>query len=500
MKISKKIFLVPVSMMLALTVAISSVSADSQSFSVPYQVQSGGTPGANVSVSLNANPSNVGMGGSSTLTYSPMNAVSCTGSGGNFGGGKNSSSGSHNHSTGGLTSNTTYTISCTGSNGSVASATATVTVGGAPGPSVSISANPSNVTVGGSSTISWSSSGTSSCSTNGGPWGSGSGLSTNGSQNRSDFGYSGSFTYSITCQGQNGGYANASTTVTAGGQPPQENISVTLYANGQRPSLTVERGTFISLNWTSTGSPDMCNTSWEGVVGNTGSNGVGSANYDTNFSITCYKNGAVASSDVNVYTTTPNISVTLYANGQRPEVEVPIDGPGVTLNWTSTGSPDGCNVSWDVGVKANTGSIGVGMPSQRVNYAIDCHKNGAVATSYVNVTPVLGNQNIDLRVNDKKAATVNQGQTVTLSWYVDGAVDDCWAGTVPGHNWTGRQGFGGWKWHSKVVGPVTERVNYQLHCVYQGHQFYDIVWVDVIVPPPPPPPPPVPKNITIIEF
>jgi hypothetical protein len=82
----------------------------------------GGGSSALPTVSLTASPTSITAGGSSTLSWSSTNATSCTASGGWSG--TKSTNGSQSVSP---TSNTTYTLTCTGAGGS-ASNSATVTV------------------------------------------------------------------------------------------------------------------------------------------------------------------------------------------------------------------------------------------------------------------------------------------------------------------------------------------------------------------------------------
>ena len=78
-------------------------------------------------VSLNASPTSLASGSSSTLTWSSTNATSCTASGGWSG----TKAASGTLTTGALTTTTTYTLSCSGLAGSASDAvTVTVTGGG----------------------------------------------------------------------------------------------------------------------------------------------------------------------------------------------------------------------------------------------------------------------------------------------------------------------------------------------------------------------------------
>lgn len=92
------------------------------------------------SVSLTADPNPINYNASSTLTWSAVNATTCTASG-DWSGAKNPVSGSE--STGNLTSDKTYILTCTGPGGT-ASASVTVAVNPAPILSCVLSANPSS--------------------------------------------------------------------------------------------------------------------------------------------------------------------------------------------------------------------------------------------------------------------------------------------------------------------------------------------------------------------
>ncbi|TSD05641.1 MAG: hypothetical protein Greene07147_346 [Parcubacteria group bacterium Greene0714_7] len=129
------------------------ISSASKKYTLTYTNVSP-TPVATLSVS----PTSITAGYSSALTWSSTNATSCTGTG---------------FSTGGALSGTVsvsppqtsnYSVSCTGAGGTAtASATLTVTPPSS-SPSISLTASPSTVAVGGSTTLSWTSSNASYCS------------------------------------------------------------------------------------------------------------------------------------------------------------------------------------------------------------------------------------------------------------------------------------------------------------------------------------------------
>jgi hypothetical protein len=154
-------------------------------------------------ISLRTSPNSVASGGSSTLSWSSINATSCTGSGGKLAG---TLATAGTQSTGALSASTTYTVTCTGAGGN-ASQSAPVTVS-APAPTVTISASPSTVASGASSTVTWSSTNASSCTASG----AGSGAeATSGTQSTGAL--TATSTYTLSCTGT-GGTTQQSATVT----------------------------------------------------------------------------------------------------------------------------------------------------------------------------------------------------------------------------------------------------------------------------------------------
>lgn len=155
-------------------------------------------------ITLQANPANIAGGGSGTLTWNSANATSCAASGG--WNGNRAVTGTLS-----LSPNTTtaYTLTCTGSGGS-ASASATITVTppvSTPAPTIKITASPVSITKGASSTIAWSSTNTTSCSTSG-AWGNTS-IAISGNKIVTPTLTS---SYTLTCKGA-GGQSSANTTI-----------------------------------------------------------------------------------------------------------------------------------------------------------------------------------------------------------------------------------------------------------------------------------------------
>ncbi len=120
-----------------------------------YTNQFCSTSASVVTASLSASPETIVAGQSSTLTWSSTNAVNCTSPGGFSTG--NATSGSAAVSP---VTTSAYSVICTGSNGSLANAHATVAV---VIPVLSITAKPDRVLSGGSTTVTWSATNVNSC-------------------------------------------------------------------------------------------------------------------------------------------------------------------------------------------------------------------------------------------------------------------------------------------------------------------------------------------------
>ena len=147
---------------------------------------------------LSANPTAIAAGETSTLTWSSTNATSCSGEGWTA---STATSGSEVVSP---TSTTTYGLVCSGDGGTIGDSV-TVTVSTTPPPAVSLSASPTSINQGEMSTLTWSSTHSMSCSSDG--WTTST--ATAGSESVSP---AATATYAITCSGA-GGSATDSVTV-----------------------------------------------------------------------------------------------------------------------------------------------------------------------------------------------------------------------------------------------------------------------------------------------
>jgi hypothetical protein len=211
---------------------------------------------------LSANPTTVTAGGESTLTWSSTHATACLASGGWTG----SLPASGTQASGAVTSQTTYTLTCSGAGGTSAPATATVSVV----PSAALSVYPSVIAPGGSSTLTWSSANASSCTASGGWSGT---LGTSGTQHTGGVGAT--TAYTLTCSGPGGSSmpASAQLTVSSGAMSLAPTAAAITLARTQQFTATVPGGG--AATWTVDGIAG--GNSSVGTISSTGLYTAGSA-------------------------------------------------------------------------------------------------------------------------------------------------------------------------------------------------------------------------------
>jgi hypothetical protein len=158
-----------------------------------------------------------------------------------------------------------------------------------PAPTLQLSANPSSVAAGGSTQLSWQSTGANSCQASGG-WSGAKALS--GSETMS--GVSAATTYTLACNGAGGSISqNVMISIAPPPSPPPPStppaISVSLTAS----PLQVAPGSTADLSWQSTNATS-CTASggWSGSQPTSGSAMTGPLNTDTTFNLDCSAAGA----------------------------------------------------------------------------------------------------------------------------------------------------------------------------------------------------------------
>jgi hypothetical protein len=140
---------------LMITVIHTNSGGQSSNLFAAWLTTTGGGGGTQPTASLSANPPSITSGQSSVLTWSSTNATSCTGTG--F-----TTSGTSGTATVSPAATQIYGISCTGPGGT-ATANTTVTVGTVSTPTATLSANPTSISSGQSSTLTWGSTHATSC-------------------------------------------------------------------------------------------------------------------------------------------------------------------------------------------------------------------------------------------------------------------------------------------------------------------------------------------------
>jgi hypothetical protein len=378
---------------------------------------------------LTASPITIPAGGASTLTWSSVHASACTASG--DWSGALASSGTQN--TGALSSNASFSLTCTGPGGTSLVATAAVAVN--PLPTASLTATPSAVAVGGSSTLTWSSTNADSCTASGGWSGA---LVPSGTQSTGAL--SASTTYSIICTG-------------AGGSTPPLAATVMLIAP---PSATISAspnsvmsGNASLLTWSSSNATACAGSGgWSGALAINGSQSTGPLTTASAYSLTCVGPGGVTPPVVASVSILPLPVVTLAAVPAAVAV-----GGSATLTWSASNAT-ACTASggWS-GSVAPSGTQSAGPVSAATVYSLSCTGSGGTssASATVNIVPT-----VTLSVTPSVVAS---GAGSTLTWSSSNATS-CTAS----NGWTGPQATSG----TQATALVSATTSYSLICSGAG--------------------------------
>ncbi len=194
-------------------VAVAKYAGDNSKVYLYRHAASGGSTAP--TVSLSASPASVPAQSTSTLTWSATNANACTASDGWTGG--KATSGSETR--GPFSAASTFTLTCSNTQGVNASRSVTVTVTTAtPAPTLALGATPNLLTAGDHTQLSWSTQNAASCNASGAWAGA---KATSGSETSAAL--NASTTFNLDCTGSGGAVARSvSVTVTAPTTPPPE--------------------------------------------------------------------------------------------------------------------------------------------------------------------------------------------------------------------------------------------------------------------------------------
>jgi hypothetical protein len=322
--------------------------------------------------SISANPTNINVGQSSTLTWSSMNSTRCIGTGFST---NNAVSGSLVVTPSG---NTTYSISCD-AGGVAATASQTVTVNSTL--SASLTASPTTVVSGGSSTLTWTSNATTKCV--------GTNFSTaNATSGTQVVNPTANTTYSIACD-SGGTPVNASATVMVSA------VTASLSAN----PATILNGQSSTLTWSSNGSRCV-GTGFQTGNAPSGTLSV-SPTANTTYSIACDNGGATTPA-----TTTVTVNPVTASLSASPATIT--SGGSSTLSWSSNGTRCIGNGFSTANAASGTQSV---SPTITTTYSVACDAGGAATTAPTTVT-VTGTPSASIMSN----VTAVPSNVATISW------------------------------------------------------------------------------------
>ena len=405
-------------------------------------------------VSLQVNPSTVGLGGTTQLSWTSSTATSCSASGG-WAGGK-ATSGTETSSA--LSANATFTLSCTGSGGTASDTKSVAAVGP---PTVSLAVNPATVASGGTTALSWTTNSATSCTASGG-W---SGTKTPVGSTTSAA-LTASTTFTLTCTGV-GGTGSDSKTVTVV-VPPAVSLTAT-------PS-TVASGAKTQLSWTSSNA-SSCTASggWSGAQPTSGTATSAALTANTTFTLTCTGAGGNA---------TANAAVTVTAGPPpppppAPTVQLTADtatvpyGGTEQLKWSSTNATS-CTASgaW-TGSRAASGAETTPALTAAATFTLKCSGSGGDATASVNVA--VAPPSTPTAVLKADPTSVAPNGTTTLSW----TSTDATACTAS-NGWTGSRPPSG----TETSAALTATTTFALVCTGPGGTSTTSVDVTVAYPQP----------------
>src|SRR6202453_4359004 len=400
-------------------------------------------------VTLHANPSTVQRGDASSLTWTSEDATSCVASGAWSG----TKSVSGTQSTGAVSVNSTFMLTCTGIHGKTSQET-TVTVDAA-APTVALGATPSTVSKGGIATLTWKSTNTTACTASRAWAGS---KATSGSQ--STAAVDANSTYTLVCTGP-GGSASQSATVSVKSPTPTVSLSV-------GPSAVASGGS-ATLTWSSANAT-ACSASgaWTGAKATSGAQSTGAVKATSSYTLTCTGPGgsAAQSATVSVKATPPTVRLSASPSSIA-------SGSASALSWSSVDATS-CKASgaWS-GTKAPTGSQSTGALSANATYVLTCTGTGGTAVQSTTVT-VSPHPTATVTLG-ASPSTVASGSGATLSWSSSNAT----ACTASGA-WSGSKALSG----SQYTGSLTANATYKLTCTGTGGSSTQSTTVSVTQPNP----------------
>lgn len=325
------------------------------------------------SLALTSSSPNIGFNETSTLNWSSSRADTCVASGG-WSGIKETAGSFQTNS---LTSDTSFTLTCSGRGGSVTKTVAVnVSEPPIPSPTLTFSASPSSVVKGQATTLNWSANNASSCSASNGWTGSKSTSGTTTSGNLTV-----DTTFTLTCSGTS---ASVTKSVNIAVLPaPKPIVSFTA-----TPSQVEYNGATV-LAW-EVENATGCSASggWLGNKSLVGAETIDAITDGTTFTLTCSGEGGNTSKTVSVSVSAPPKPTIVFA-ADSTQVNT---NEATTLTWSSTNA-DSCTASggWS-GNKSVSGSSSTEPLTSSTTFTISCTGTGGSTTKsvVVNVNPITG--------------------------------------------------------------------------------------------------------------
>ena len=311
-------------------------------------------------LSLAANTLTVGLGGAPTLKWSTLNVDSCTASDGWSG----DQGLSGQAALRGITTNTNYTLTCSGPAGQIAKS---VTVGIA-APTLALASASPSIDVGSSASLSWHATNATACTASGG-W---SGARPIDGTNVAVAGLKTKATLSLTCTGPGGSVAR----------------SVDIQIGVPTVTLTADRtsinaGESVSLSWTSHNATG-CTASgaWTGAKTAASSQTISGIATSATYSLQCAGSGGVSALSSVTVSVRPSVTLTASAATVAPN-------SSVTLTWNAVGGGACIASSPDTkfsGPISATGSVVTSpIPGSRT-FTVSCTNAGVAAIASTTVT------------------------------------------------------------------------------------------------------------------
>jgi hypothetical protein len=324
-----------------------------------------GAPDA-TTVNLSASPATVSPNGSTTLSWDSVNADSCTASG-DWSGSKEVSGSETIKS---IVKNSTFKLSCTGTNGNASDSVA-VTVNTPPALTLDLSANPTDISYNGSTTLNWTSN-ADSCSASG-AWSGNKGAS--GSETINSL--TETSTFNLSCNSAGTG-VNDTVTVTVG-KPATPTINLAA------DPMKVSYNGSTTLSWRSENT-DSCTASgdWSGTRGSAGSEVIDALTESSTFTLSCTGDGGTVSDTLTISVEPLPVST---VNLSATPTSVPQNG-SVTLSWNSS-NVDSCSASGDwSGSKDTSGTETISSLVADSRFTLNCRNANESVSASVDVTVV----------------------------------------------------------------------------------------------------------------